>query len=275
MWLFEGNNLYKNKKLAKALVWLQLAVSALLAASIIIGYFTYRASVGQLIEALAANIASVSKVVETTAESVQMNQGLIESTRQTITLVRGHINDLNATASNLARQAPQYVEYFRTASEKVVRLGDSLSSVGEGLMFSVPTSVQMEGLRPVVVMSRPLEAYAQRLKAAAQEIREFGTGIPSVAVEGSRQVAAVGATTSQALSQLDDSEKLLGRLQETDLPSALKEMSSTSEKLRTISQQIAIAGNMGVLFLVFGLLLSAWCFLNSLNMLYLIEDRSI
>lgn len=261
--------MHKNIKLARVLAWLQLAISALLAASIVYGFFSYRGSLGRSIEALAENIASISTVVETTAETVQLNQSLIESTRQTIVLARVQVEDVNAIASDLAKQAPQSVDFFRTISEKFVHLGDSLNSVADGLMFTAPTSIQMEGLRPVIVTSIPLEAYAKRLKASAQEIRELGIVISSKAVEGSRKVVAASATTNQLLGQLDDSEKLLARLQGNDLPKALKEMKSTSENIRTISQQVGIAGNVVVVLFVFGLLLAGWCFLNSVSLLLL------
>ena len=265
--------MYKNRKFARALAWLQLVISVLLAASIVYGYFSYRDSLGRSIDALAENIASVSTVVETTAETVQLNQSLIESTRQTIVLARVQVEDVNAIAADWAKRTPQFVDFFRTASEKVVHLGDSLNSVAEGLMFTAPTSIQMEGLRPVIVTSIPLEAYAKRLKASAQDIRDLGIGISSTAVEGSRKVVATSATTNQLLGQLDDSEKLLARLQRNDLPKALKEMKSTSENIRTISQQVSVAGNVGGVLFVFGLLLAGWCLLNSLSIHFLTNDQ--
>jgi hypothetical protein len=132
----------------------------------------------------------------------------------------------------------------------------------------------MEGLRPVIVTSMPLEAYAKKLKASAQEIKELGSAISSTAIEGSRKVVASSATTNQLLVQLGDSEKLLDRLQRNDLPKALKEMKSTSENIRTISQQVSVAGNVGGVLFIFGLLLAIWCFLNSLSILFLANEHS-
>lgn len=271
-----GTDLFNHRKFARTLAWLQLAISILLAASIVYGYFSYRTSLGRSIEALAENIASVSTVVETTAETVQLNQSLIESTRQTIVLARVQVKDVNDIASNFAKQAPQYVDDFRIASEKVVHLGDSLNSLADGLIFPVPTSIQMEGLRPVVVTSTPLAAYAIKLKATAKEIRDFGTSsIPGIAAKGSRQIAAVNTTTNELLALLDNSEKLLVRLQGNDLPKALKEMKSTSENFRTISQQVGAAENVSRVLFFIGLLIACWCFLNSLSILYLSNDHSV
>ena len=142
-------------------------------------------------------------------------------------------------------------------------------------MFSAPTSIQMDGLRPVIVTSIPLETYAKQLKAGAQGIREIGASIPSAVAYGSKQVVAVSTTTNQLLAQLDDSEKLLARLQGNDLPKALKEMKSTSENIRTISQQVSLAGNVGGVLFIFGLLLACWCFLNSLSILLLTNDHRV
>ena len=263
---------YKNKNLARVLAWAQFIFSGLIAASTILGYWTYNGRVEKVVESLASSIASVSKVVESTAETVQLNRVQIASTRQTLGLIRGHLKDVKAFELILSRQSPQYAESLQTASNNVVHLGDSLSAVGDGLMFLAPTSVHMDGLRPVIVMSRPLEMYAQKLKVAAGQIKGLGTQIPSIFTEGSTQLAAVGATTNQALKQLEETEKILERIEQNDLPNTLQEMKSTSENLRTISQQVGAFGNVGLFLLIFGLLLAGWCFLNSVSVLILIES---
>lgn len=266
--------MYQNRKFAKALAWFQLAISGLLIALIVYGYFTYRGALGQSIEAISASITTVSKVVEATAETVQMNQSLIVSTRQMIAIARGHIIDVNASASSFAVQVPLYADYFRKVSESIGQLGDSLTSVGDGLMFAAPTSIQMDGMRPIIVMSRPLEAYAQGLKTTAQTIKGISSGMPNFANQGQQRVADVVAISGQVIKHLEDAEKLLDHLNETDLPKALQEMKNTSENLRTISQQIGNSGDIGVVFFVFGLLLSGWCFLNSLSLLMLTKQFS-
>lgn len=256
----------------KLLYWLQLIFSILLATTLLYGYLTYRVPLGQFTESLATSMVSVSNVVETTAETVELNKSLLVSTRQTVVVARGYVQELNAKASNLTKQGPQFVEFVRVASEKIVRLGDSLISVGDGLMFSAPTDVQLEGMRPVIVMSRPMEAYGQKIKAIAEEIKGLGSGMPKIANQGVTKASEIASESVQVLRQLDDTEKLLSRLEGHDLPKALLEMKSTSENLRRISQEVSVAGNIGTTILIFGLLLAGWCFLNSLSLLMLVKQ---
>ncbi len=260
------------------LCWLQLLFSVLLATSIVYGYLNYRISLGQFIESLAATVSSISDVVGRTAETVETKQSLVASTKQTIAATRRLIKELNASAANQAKLAPQYANDLQSAANLAVRLGDALSAVGDGFMFSAPTSVQLEGIRPVILMSRPLEKQGQLLKTNAQEIKAVGSGLlnfsSAIANDGAKLGAELVATSQQALNLLEETEKTLDRLQGSDLPKALQDMRSTSGNLRKISQDVSIAGSIGTTILVFGLLLSGWCFLNSLNLLMLAKRHS-
>ncbi len=251
----------------KMLCSLQLFLSILLAISILYGYLTYRGPIGQFAESLTASIGSVSRVLETTAETVELNKSLLISTRQMLAIARSYVQELNTRALSLKNPNPQHIEFLRNASEKIVRLGDSLISMGDGLMFSAPTNVQMEGIRPVIVMSRPMEAYGQQIKAGGYDIKKLGSDIPNIANQGMTKASEIASESAQVLQQLEDTDKLLLRLEGRDLPKALLEMKSTSENLRRISQEVSVAGNIGTIILVFGLLLAGWCFLNSLSLL--------
>lgn len=265
---------------ARFLGWLQLIISVMLATLIFFGYLTYRVPLGQFIESFATSIASISKVVGMTAETLETRQILIVNTKQTLIATRILIKELNATALTQTNQAPIYAASARDASTVLDSIGDVVNSIGDGLMFSAPTSLQMEGIRPVIVMSRPLEPQGQLLKTKALAVKGLGSSLlnASNAIEsdGAKLGKAFMATTDQALKLLDETEKTLDRLQENDLPKALQEMKSTSENLRNISQEVVnIGGSIVIVFLAFGLLLSGWCFLNSLTLLMIANQRSI
>ena len=261
---------------ARLLASFQLIFSVLIAAAIIYGYVTYRSSLGQFTQALASSIGSVSNVVGMTAETIETKQSLIASGKQTLIASRALIKELKTAALNQTRQAPQLADSIRSASALTTRLGDTLSSVGDGLMLLVPTGLEMNGLRPIVVMTRPLKSQGQLLMADAQNIKIVGSGLlalsDTIANDGARLGAAFAVTGEQALRLLEETEKTLDGLQGNDLPKALQEMKSTSENLRNVSQQVNVAGNISMTFLVFGLLLSGWCFLNSLSHLLMINQ---
>ena len=58
------------------------------------------------------------------------------------------------------------------------------------------------------------------------------------------------------------------------MPQAIAEMKSASESLHSASRQVNLAGHLGLVLLIAGLLLSGWCFLNSLSVLHLTRSQS-
>jgi hypothetical protein len=262
-------------QIARFLASIQLIFSILIAAAIIYGYMNYRSSLGQFIQALATSINSVSNVVGVTAETIETKQSIVTSTKQTLIASRALLKELNAAALNQTRQAPQLAESIRASSLLAARLSDTLNSVGDGLMLLVPTGLEMQGFRPIVVMTRPLKNHGLLLMEDAQNIKKFGNGLlalsGTIGNDGARLGAAFVVTGENALRLLDETEKTLDGLQENELPKALQAMKSASENLRKISQRISVTEDISMAFLIFGLLLSGWCFLNSLSHLLTIN----
>jgi len=81
--------------------------------------------------------------------------------------------------------------------------------------------------------------------------------------------AAIVESSNHAINLLDNIKKSLGQLKGHDLPKAVSELRSASESLRIVSSQVEISRNIGVVLLVAGLLLTGWCFLNSISLLYM------
>lgn len=260
------------------MAWLQLLVSILIASATIGGYVVFQAPLGQFVHAVAASIGAVSNVVGRTAETVEARQGLIEQTGKMLVSTRALLQELQTAAENQAKMPPQYAERMRAASEASEKLGGTLQSVSEGLLFSVPTSIEMNGMKPVVKMSRPLEKYAQDLKTGAQEIKAVSQNFLDISVSMSRDgknLSAAFITTSQdALKVVDEAERTLGRLNTQDLPKALKDLRETSENLRAIGKKVDIASDIRKVLLAVGLLLAVWCALNSVSTLMLANALS-
>jgi len=162
--------------------WLQLLVSVVLAAAIVWGYARSQVPLGQFIHSVASSIGAVSNVVGRTAETVQARQGLIEQTGKMLVSTRTLLQELRVAAENQARIAPQYAEGMRAASVVSSKLGGILQSIGEGLLFSVPTSLQMDGMKPVVGVSRPLEKQAQDLKTQAQDLKAVSQSLLDISL---------------------------------------------------------------------------------------------
>lgn len=165
---------------------LQLLVSILIASATIGGYVVFQAPLGQFVRAVAASIGAVSNVVGRTAETVEARQGLIEQTGKMLISTRALLQELRVAAESQAKTLPQYAEGMREASVVSGKLGGTLQSIGEGLLFSVPTSIEMDGIKPVVKMSRPLEKQAQDLKTQAQDIKAVSQTLLDISVSMGR-----------------------------------------------------------------------------------------
>lgn len=71
------------------------------------------------------------------------------------------------------------------------------------------------------------------------------------------------ATTQQALRQIAEIERILNRLKTDDLPKAVADLKETTKDLRDASARVDMVSNIGLILLVVGLVLAAWCFVQS------------
>jgi len=143
----------------------------------------------------------------------------------------------------------------------------------------VPTGFTWQEIKPIVVMSQPLAKQAQMLLGNAEELQVISGSLFNVATsisrDGQNLGAAIIATSDQALKVLAEVDKTLVRLNTQDLPKAVVDLKTTSSRLHEISAQVDIVGNLGLVLLVVGLLLSTWCFLNSLSALRLATSEGV
>ena len=267
-----------SNKIFAILAWMQLITSFLLASAIIWGYVSYHASLGQFIQSVAASIGAVSNVVVRTAETIETRRDLLDQTGQMLVVTRNLVNELRVAANHQAAVAPQYADGLRSAADVAGKLGSSLEAMGNGLLrLSLPTGIQMQGMKPVPVMSRPLEKQAQDLINNAQNIKTISASLSGISDtigrDGKNVSSALAATSEQALKVISEVEKTLAQLKTQDLPKAIADLRATSVNLSQLSAQVDIAGNVGLALLVVGLLLAAWCFLHSLGALMLAKSH--
>jgi hypothetical protein len=96
----------------------------------------------------------------------------------------------------------------------------------------------------------------------------------TIANEGQGVSTEFGQLSEQTLKLLEETEKTLDGLQKRELPTAVKEMRAAAEHLRVVSKKVSDAGNIGIWIFIIGLLVSGWCFLNSLGQLMLAKQIS-
>ena len=271
--------MYKKRSFAQFLAYAQLAFSALLAVSIIFGYVEFRATLGQFSKSLAATIVSTANVIGQTAETIQTKQSLFDDALATLVSSRKVIEELRVSAQNQRTNAPKYAAGLRATSEIFSGTGDTYSRLGDSLMFSIPTGIQLEGVKPVFVMSKPLEKLVPLIKENAQNLKTIGGSLQAISSslenDSKNLSTAITDTSNNAIKLLNETEKSLTSLKNQNLPQAVSELKNASENLHSASRQVNFAGNLGLVLLMAGLFLSGWCFMNSLSILYLTKNQPI
>ena len=267
-------------KLIVVLAWLQLIISLMLASAIIWGYTTYQSSTGQFVRSLAASIGAVSNVVIRTAKTVEDRQELLVETEKTLAITRERITELGAVTVSLAANVPKIADSIGEVATFVGKMGGSLESTGDKLMIlAVPTSIHWVGMKPSVVMSHPMERQAEALKENAKELKAAGERLSGTSAfirrDGKELALKTIATSQQAVKLIVEVERTLLRVKSQDLPKALVDLKVTSENLRDISARVDMVSNVGLILLVVGLLLAAWCFVQSLGALLLAKSHAV
>jgi methyl-accepting chemotaxis protein len=247
--------------------WLQILLSILLAGTILVGYMVFKTPLATAIDALSSSIFSVSNVIEATAGTLGTKKELIDSARQTMALTRVAIKEASAAISDQTAQASKRAEELQAVVSVTLRTSDALNSLGDGLIgFTAPMDIVFEGVKPLVVMKRPLETYGKTLKPIAQELKTISDGVMQL----SKTVATDGVRLGTAFTKLEESERTLEGVQNQDVPRSIKEMRDAAVHLKSVSQEMAaVSGGFAWVVLLAGLLFSAWMFLNSINMIVL------
>jgi hypothetical protein len=261
------------------LAWLQLTISVLLAAAMLWGYISYQSSLGAFIHSAAASIGAVSNTVIRTAETVETNKELIDQTGQMLAVTRDLIVKFRISAESQLKNGPQYAAGLDTASKVAGKLATTFDAFGQNLVsLSIPTNITWEGIKPFIVMSRPLQNEGLLMKGYSADFKvssaTLATLSSTIGKDGADLGAAVIAESEQAIKVISLVEKTLAQIKAQDLPKAITDLKTTSENLRTISSQIDMVGHGGLILLIIGLLLASWCIVQSLGAIMLAKSRT-
>ena len=261
-----------------ALAWVQLVVSLLFACAILWGYVTYQASIGSFVSAMAESVGAMSNVVVRTAETVEARKEMLDETQKMLVVLRDSITKLNEAAEKQALLAPQYSTGMMAAAGFVNKLASPLQAIGEKMTsISIP-SIQVDGIRPVVTITKPYEEQGRQLRAAAQEVKAVSESLTEISKaigqDGQKVGSAFIATSRQALKVIGETEKTLLHLKTEDLPKAVADLKATSKGLHIVSTQLKTISQLGVVALMGGLLLALWCAVHSFGALMLARANS-
>lgn len=211
------------RRITKPLAWTQLIVSVGIIATVIYGQLKFQ-------DTWAAN----SPFLESTRSSLQNAQQSLGQADQSLSVIKGEL--------------PAYVEALQSANNNLLKAPPILEGISERMRFSVPTSIEMQGIKPLVVMTRPLEPSANEVKNWATDIRQVANGLQS------------------AQKSIQTMPSLLSNVGKTMVSSQ-----AAITQLEPMLGQIEVLMNWGSLI---ALLIATWCLMNSLTTLALAHNRS-
>ena len=212
------------QRITKPLAWTQLIVSVGIIATVAYGQLNFRVTWAA-------------------------NGPFIESTRSSLQNAKQSLEQANKSLSTINAELPSYSAALQGAIATLLRTASAIENISTSMRFSAPTSIEMQGIKPIIVMTRPLEPSANELQAQATEIRQMVNGLQSA--EKSIQTAPslladIGKTMVSTQTAITQIEPMIG--------------------------QIEILMNWGSLI---ALLIAVWCLLNSLSILSLAHSTPI
>lgn len=212
------------QRITKPLAWAQLVISVVIISTVIYGHLKFH-------------------------DTWAANGPFLESTRASLQHAKQSLAQANDTLPGISSGLPTIAFALRNANDALTKTADVMENLSSSMRFSAPTSIEMQGIRPIIVMTRPLETSANDVKAQASVIRTISSSVqnsekavqmmPSVLTE-------VGETMVASQAAITQIEPMLG--------------------------QIEAMVNWGSLI---ALLIATWSLMNSLTTLALAHRESI
>lgn len=156
------------------------------------------------------------------------------------------IHETAKTLAEIKTQLPVYVSSLQ--STQLILDQAALISYGmaKNLNFQAPTRIEMQGIKPIIVMSRPLATNASNIQAIGDQITAVSNGLKSA------------QTTFINLPILLD-----------ELQNTLSSTKAVIENLEPVINKLETFVNWGT---AIAFMFSFWCFLNSVSTLVLTKS---
>lgn len=257
----------------RLLAILQLLFSLAFGVTAFATYAAFEGSIGNLIRTTTGALESMSSSIARIAASTMAEQRTIDVAISTLKANRKLIDEVQAASQDQVKLLPLYAGDLRNAASIAASAGSVVSALGEKLNLPVPTSIEWEGFKPVVVYTRPMAGQAASLGAQGQELRRVGEGLSRTADALEKHGQGLGRAfveSSKSVGQLMDqlADSML-KIRTLELPMAVEDLHAAAKTLREIRDQTLAAEKLVLVILIAALLLSALFACNSLAVMLL------
>lgn len=261
----------KRTQIVRAIGWTQIGLGALLAIASLTTFILYRSSLGEMTASLASSMRSASDAMTAVANVLESRQGLLDDTARLLVESRKLVEAAQMAATNQGKSLPAYVQGLKSASQSATVLATTLTGLGDQLMFSVPTAVQMNGITPVLVWTSPLRETAAKVKAQGQDVRNISYGLSELGNtldrDGRQLTKSFVETGSATLALIDNATQATNQLKGQGLPQAIALLKNASENLRLANLQASKIDRFAWALLVLTVLLAASFMMQGVSLL--------
>lgn len=258
--------------------WIQLTLSVLLAGATIAVYISYRSSLGDMSHSLANSVLSVADVITKVATTIEVRQELIDDTSEVLLASRKLVIDVKASVETQGKLLPHYANTLKDASVLTAEVAKTMTEMSDRLMFSVPSNIHFDKLKPVLSWTKPLETPAQDLRKNSERATKLSANLAAIAeslnTDGQKVNAGFIEVSQKTLNAIDHTTNATKKLKSLELPSALSGLKSTAESLRQASNEAKEVERLAASLLVAGLILAVLFAFNSVGVLLIAESLS-
>ena len=179
------------RRITKPLAWTQLIVSVGIISTVILGQLKFH-------------------------DTLAANSPLLESTKSSLQHAQQSLAQANKTLPGIKEGVPTLEAALRTVNVALMTTADVMDKLSNNMRFSAPTSIEMQGIKPVFVMTRPLEPSANDFKAQANVIRATGISLQNTADSVHTLPAVlseIGETMAASQAAIGQLEPMIGQLE--------------------------------------------------------------
>lgn len=231
------------RRAIRLLGWIQVTLSVTFAVSVIAVYASYSTSLGQMLGTGAAALQAGADAINRTAATVRAQQEAVELSIHALAAGRTLVGEIRTAGEVVTTQVlPPHVENIQQAAAAAASGAAIFKELGTQLAFQVPTRIEMQGVKPIVVYSQPLRDQAGQMTGIGQSLHKLGKDLKDTAVALDAQGKKLGTAASEASQKtsllLDGLTDNMSRVKSAYLPRFADDLKATETGLRDLGDQL-------------------------------------